>query len=491
MAGRREKALSLPEKGEGQMIRTVAPKVAWVGRARTLTLCLVAVLVAASIGLVLRADPAHAQFFVLYTVNSTADQPDANAGDNSCDVDTSTPGDQCTLRAAILDANANGTSVADSIAFNIPTTDPNCNADTGVCTISPAFSLPRISEPVTIDGYTQPGASANTKAVGNDAVLLIRLDGFGIPNQPDGLFIDDDDCVVRGLSITSFGQGGIFIYSSKNNRVEGNFLGITPAGQARGNGMGLIMEDGRSNTIEGNVISGNGPSSTGTGVFIYGGGTTANEVMGNYIGTTKSGTGDLGNSGDGIFVGFGASGNIIGDNDPRDGLTNAANIIAFNGRVGVVVDGTTTSTGTDNRILYNSIFSNTGLGIDLIGGTENAAGATANDGGTADDSDTGPNGLQNKPALTAAITRSGTTTIRGVLDTKPNTTYRVQFFSQPAGNEGKRSLGQKQVPTDEDGRVTFTFSPVNTVAVGQLITATATGPEGTSEFSAVREVTAS
>ena len=44
-------------------------------------------------------------------------------------------------------------------------------------TISPLTALPTITDPVIIDGYTQPGASANTLAVGDNAVLLIELNG--------------------------------------------------------------------------------------------------------------------------------------------------------------------------------------------------------------------------------------------------------------------------------------------------------------------------
>jgi hypothetical protein len=38
-------------------------------------------------------------------------------------------------------------------------------------------ALPTITDPVIIDGYTQPGSAANTKAVEDDAVLLIELNG--------------------------------------------------------------------------------------------------------------------------------------------------------------------------------------------------------------------------------------------------------------------------------------------------------------------------
>src|SRR5215211_4301486 len=47
--------------------------------------------------------PAHAATF---TVNRTTDAVDANVGDGRCDVDSSAAGNQCTLRAAVQQANA-------------------------------------------------------------------------------------------------------------------------------------------------------------------------------------------------------------------------------------------------------------------------------------------------------------------------------------------------------------------------------------------------
>ena len=64
----------------------------------------------------------------------------------------------CTLREAITAANNN--PGVDTIIFNIP--------DAGVQTITPTSPLPTITETVTIDGYTQPGASANTLTVSSD-----------------------------------------------------------------------------------------------------------------------------------------------------------------------------------------------------------------------------------------------------------------------------------------------------------------------------------
>src|SRR3989442_2742136 len=78
------------------------------------------------------------------------------------------------LRQAILDANADASTNDVSIEFNIP--------GSGVQTIAPLSSLPYITHSVSIDGYTQPGASPNTLANADNAVLLIELSGASLPN---------------------------------------------------------------------------------------------------------------------------------------------------------------------------------------------------------------------------------------------------------------------------------------------------------------------
>src|SRR5215203_4464055 len=81
---------------------------------------------------------------------------------------------------------------------------------------------------------------------------------------------------------------------------------------------------------------------------------------------------------------------------------------------------------TGNRLLSNSIFSNGAIGIDL-----NADGPTANAPG---DKDTGPNNLQNKPALSSAKkSATCTTTVSGNLISTPDKTFNLQFFSDPSG----------------------------------------------------------
>src|SRR5262247_3435245 len=115
------------------------------------------------------------------------------------------------LAQAILDANAN--LGADTIVFNIP--------GSGVQTISPASPLPTITDPVTIDGYTQPGAIANTLAVGTNAVLLIELSGASA-NSAAGLTISAGNTTIRGLVINRFNFYGIYIQTNDGNTIAGS-----------------------------------------------------------------------------------------------------------------------------------------------------------------------------------------------------------------------------------------------------------------------------
>jgi hypothetical protein len=256
--------------------------------------------------------------------------------------------------------------------------------------------------------------------------------------------------------------------SPTGNQVLGNFIGtdVNVTSDLGNSFNGVHLEGNVSeNEVASNTISGNG-----TGVEIFGTRASGNDVSSNLIGTDASGTTGLGNSGFGVFIN--APDNFIGSTVSGEG-----NTIAFNGQEGVVIAG---GAATGNRILRNSIFSNGGLGIDLIGGNENPNGATANDN---DDTDDGPNTLQNKPVLTSF---SGLT-IEGNLNSTPNRTFVIQFFGNLQGeNEGRFFLGQDSVTTNSNGNVNFTFTAPAAPIETQNVTATATRAGNTSEFSAAR-----
>ena len=384
----------------------------------------------------------------------------------------------CTLREAIDEANDTGSK--DAIHFDIA-------GGTGVKTIKPKSQLPQITWPVTIAGYTQSGASKNTLDQGTNAVLKIELNGEDSGPTEQGLKIRASNSMVTGLVINRFGSNGIDVGGlgslAEGTRVAGNFIGTDPSGTLdRGNdGRGVVIysEGTSGNTVGGsrpagrNLISGN--DAGGVGIFLHG---AENAVLGNLIGTEMNGTDALGNSGEGVRINGSAPDNLVGGT-----LSGDANTIAFNSGDGVrVVD----EGSTGNGILRNSIFSNEGLGINL-----DEDEATANDTG---DADTGPNNLQNKPNLTSARNEGGETTVKGSLNSVPNRTFRIRFFSNPSGNEGKKYIGAKKVTTDSDGdKDSFTFKPENKVGANQTITATATRllADDTSEFSGPEEVVTS
>ena len=436
---------------------------------------LLGVLLAVGAGLPVPTAQAQATF----TVTKTAD-----TNDGTCDAD-------CSLREAITAAYT--LAGTDTIAFNIPTSDPGYKTNTPLWwRIQPTSALPTITDPVIIDGYTQPGASPNTNGpgLGLNTVLKIELDGSSAGVGANGLYITAGNSTVRGLVINRFDSMGVRLVSNGGNVVEGNFIGTDVTGTVDlGNTVdGVKIFGPASNNIIGgttagarNIISGN----NNVGVFINF--TTWNTVQGNFIGTDVTGAMGLANSFVGVWIegsiAHPANNNTIGGN-----ASGAGNIIAFNGFGGVALPiQFSTQAGTGNAILGNAIFSNTILGIDL----GDPFGVTANDFG---DADTGPNNLQNFPVLTSAL--SGSTIIEGSLNSIASTTFRLEFFANSACDplgygEGETFLGFTDVTTDGTGNVSFTATFATTVAVGQLITATATDPNNnTSEFSACQAVAA-
>ncbi|MGH2872764.1 MAG: hypothetical protein ACRDL5_09950, partial [Solirubrobacteraceae bacterium] len=94
-----------------------------------------------------------------------------------------------TLRQAIVDLDALG-SASNTIDFAIP--------GSGLQVISLAAALPVITNPVTIDGYSQ----------GAGAAPLIDVDGTSAGGIP-GLMIDSDFSTIEDIAVTNFSEEGI------------------------------------------------------------------------------------------------------------------------------------------------------------------------------------------------------------------------------------------------------------------------------------------
>ena len=176
-------------------------------------------------------------------MNVLGDQADLKLNDNPnvCDVNSLFGGPQCTLRAAIQEANQ--TIGPDTITFQLPD-NPNIPG-AEVKTIQPTSELPKITERVIIDGYTQNGASPNTLAKGTNAEILIELDGSlaetNARNSLDGLHVSASNTVVKGLAIHSFLDTSIEIEGAATTgvKVKGNFIGADASGDFGRGGDGV------------------------------------------------------------------------------------------------------------------------------------------------------------------------------------------------------------------------------------------------------------
>ncbi|MGY8871988.1 MAG: LamG-like jellyroll fold domain-containing protein, partial [Pseudomonadales bacterium] len=320
-----------------------------------------------------------------------------------------------------------------------------------------------------------------TISVGNTAA------GIEISSNADANIIGGTTVAAR--NIISGNSDGIYIQNADGTIIKGNYIGTDVTGllDLGNSDRGIQIESGADNTIIGgttsaarNVISGNNSD----GIIISDGaspgtGTTGTVIQGNYIGVGSDSTTAIGNGTNGIRITT-ESNHTIGGTE-----AGAGNIIAFNAGDGILLSD---NAATDNTILGNSIHSNTQQGIDL--GND---GVTAND--LVDgDGDTGANSLQNFPVLFAATVSGANTTITGQINSNPNTTYRIEFFSSPVGTEdpsghgeGETYLGYISVTTDINGDASINAVFGIAVAANDRVSSTATVDLGSGNYGATSE----
>jgi hypothetical protein len=242
---------------------------------------------------------------------------------------------------------------------------------------------------------------------------------------------------------------------------------------------GVIFQGAQNNTIGGNSMAGEGNVIGGFQEGVYSAllANKANVITGNRIGIGVNGS-PIPN----LFTGISAFDNqeTIGGENPGEGNIIALNGVGFPG----VVPGVAVQNGTKNKISGNSIYGNTGKGIDF--NFPFTISPTPND---HCDLDTGANNLQNYPVITA-VTPGASTRIQGTLDSIAGETFRLEFFAnancyRSGYGPGQTFLGFFDVTTDADCNASFDVTLTVPTSSNQAITATATDPSGnTSEFSA-------
>jgi Domain of unknown function DUF11/FG-GAP-like repeat/Putative binding domain, N-terminal len=365
------------------------------------------------------------------------------------------------------------------------------------------------------------GNFIGTDVTGTQAVENIPVTGVALQSGPRNMIIGGTTPAARNIISGNQAYGVSFADDSLNNLVQGNYIGLDATGsKAIPNGVGFVTGNtpgssqvpaeeatiGGAIPGAGNVISGN----VGDGVQIFGTFTASgvyqgNTIQGNMIGTDATGTNSVPNGGNGVLISTAATNNLIGGSVPGQG-----NLIAHNTGNGVLIDpGPPLASGEsqDNATVANTILSNGGAGVKVNSGINNLIsknsifgnaelGIALGTGGpnintNCNSSNTGPNNLQNAPTLTAgsgatiitatATDPNGNTSefsnavqtslsgnilgLPGTLNSTPDTTYTIEFFSNTAADpsgfgQGQTYLGSTSVTTGATCGATIN-NPVN------------------------------
>ncbi|HEX8251426.1 MAG TPA: carboxypeptidase regulatory-like domain-containing protein [Pyrinomonadaceae bacterium] len=401
-------------------------------------------------------------------------------------VDASTRG---VVNGNFIGTNAAGTAALGNINYGVLFLDPS-----GLSGANPSGTVPGRN---VISGNSGTGVTISDTATGiSISSNLIGTDKTGtldVGNTGHGILIANSDTnTVFGNIISGNNGSGVAIqqdfgFTASGNNVNTNFIGVDATGNSAlgNNGSGILLQASGNFIGTGaspfrNAISGNGAN----GISISTNFATSNSVLGNFIGVGYNGTTSIPNFDNGVQISNGAAGNTIGDPTgvilgATPACTGGCNIIANNGnalstgaRAGIYLDSTA---GAGNAIRANSIFNNTGIGIDL-----QATGATAND---LNDPDTGANNQQNKPVINNANTAGF---ISGTLNSTAGTTFAIDFFRNSLPDTALTSEGRIYIGTVNCTSVStttctiagnnyaFFFTTTVPLSVGQFVTATAT-----------------
>jgi hypothetical protein len=311
--------------------------------------------------------------------------------------------------------------------------------------------------------------------IGTDAA---GTNGFDSPSTGIGAFNGTVGTIIggttAGMGNLISGNNGYGVYisdpSTSNNIVLGNLIGTDKTGTyvIPNAGFGVFVYNNTSSNLIGGTSTGARNVISGTTGYGYGialAGANSNVVQGNYIGTDITGTSALPNGFAGVAVESGSIGNLIGGTQLGSG-----NNIAFNA-YGVAVYQTNT---VNNAIRGNSIHDDYSGGIVLDGFPGNHAGY-----------EVGPDDWQNYPVITNAFGYANSTVVQGSLNSLANQTYFIDFYYNniqgPYGyGEGEFYLGAVTVTTSGEGNAFFAYTNNIGNYSGKYLSATATAAAGDS-----------
>jgi trimeric autotransporter adhesin len=388
--------------------------------------------------------------------------PDRGAHETSVDnsvslvVNTDADSGVGSLRQAITSANLNPDFK--KITFNIPGSCPH--------SINLSTALPALTQPVAIEGYTQPGSAPNNEGLSFNGTVCVFLVGSNA--IASGLRLQtqtaDDVMTVRGLGFYGFNTDALRISGPGKGRVLGNIFGtgLSLFGQNFADAVIRVFDApgtiiGTTENADMNVIGGGDV----VGVDLTASTLGDRSVDGNLIGINRNGSTALSN-GIGVRIVGGSFDNV------------RSNIVSFNTSHGITIDGPGTRNlvfsnrfgaslnsaaasgnggnavrifgGSGHRIRANDILKSAGDGIAVLStsranklqinefdGNQRQAIDLSPDGVNPIDTDvgqTGANDQQNYPLINDAV---GSNTQGEVLVnfSSANGTYDIEVFANP------------------------------------------------------------
>ena len=387
-------------------------------------------------------------------VTSGADTRDVNPGDAVCDDGS---GD-CTLRAAVDEANANGGEVI----IVLPGRLPGGNVGT--------YTLSRVAPNVAANTYEDNNAYGDLDLTGMFSSLWIQ--GTGTPgptitSSPNDRILDVGSGKQVKLTRVAITGG--------TAKAGDNGSSTNPDATNGGNGGGLRIGDGANVTIDQAAFTGNFTQSGGNGA------TPASSIP-------RVTGGDAGNGGDGgaIYIGTGANVTInrttIAGNGTGDAGSagsgqgqNADGGAGGDGGNGGGIYNKGTLTVTNSTIFNNTLGGGKNGGPGVNGGAQGAAGLGGSGGGIANAQDTGSGVTdQGSASLTNSIVAGNSSGQSPASTPEPG----PDLFD--ASNGSTFGLSSNNLIGNNDGVTNLTGSLVGTAA--NVIDAVITGINSGSDF---------
>jgi len=262
------------------------------------------------------------------------------------------------LRTAITSANSNANFK--KIVFDIPGSCPH--------QISLTSALPALTQPVGIEGYTQPGSVLNQQNLEFDGTICVFLSGNNALST--GLHLQtqaaDDEMTVRGLGFYGFSSEALRISGPGKGIVRGNIFGtgLPIFGQNFADAVIRVLDApgttiGTSSAADKNVIGGGAV----VGIDLQASTLGRRRVEENLIGINRNGTTGLPN-GVGVRVADSFADDIH------------SNIISFNTSHAITIGGTAQRTLVFSNFIGNSLGNsndsgNGGNAVRILSGSSN------------------------------------------------------------------------------------------------------------------------